>query len=347
MFKLSFSFTDDLSHDPDDEKLKQYLVTMLKQARVHDERVHDSYKYLTPLQREEIDNAFRGGVIRGYKIDTVGLYITLKTKIRVSQKFVFRIRIKYIKDHKEWLLAYAKDSYAFIGVFRKAADELDALKDENWKIVQAKNVDIKVKADALREIHNLSKSTVLLMKDLPFITNLSKYYDPKSLEELYEIKRQSLNGNREEYTRGWKEGQYYDTMVKDQLDQKNLDIAHKIIDQYAIKHPVNAEQPIKQDIDEDMMDEIQDQVSKYSMDAVDKDQDGKLTQRFLENQVRKIEKEMEDIERNKEAKEKVKDLEQRHMNVLSYLDEITTKAQKESIEKIKGLEEEDEDKGGF
>jgi len=38
------------------------------------------------------------------------------------------------------------------------------------------------KTAAIKEIHNIAKTKVLLLRDLPFIMNLSKYYDPNILD---------------------------------------------------------------------------------------------------------------------------------------------------------------------
>jgi hypothetical protein len=45
------------------------------------------------------------------------------------------------------------------------------------------------KISAFREIHAVSKTKVLLLRDLPFVMNLSKYYDPDILDP----KRESLS----------------------------------------------------------------------------------------------------------------------------------------------------------
>ncbi len=41
------------------------------------------------------------------------------------------------------------------------------------------------KIQAFKELHSLSKTYTLLIKDLPFVTNLSKYYDKDILNLNY------------------------------------------------------------------------------------------------------------------------------------------------------------------
>ena len=38
-------------------------------------------------------------------------------------------------------------------------------------------VEPSAKTAVMKEIHNIEKTNVLLLRDLPFITQLSKYYD--------------------------------------------------------------------------------------------------------------------------------------------------------------------------
>ena len=39
------------------------------------------------------------------------------------------------------------------------------------------NLHYPIKQQLIKEIHNIEKTKVLLLRDLPFITRLSKYYD--------------------------------------------------------------------------------------------------------------------------------------------------------------------------
>ena len=54
---------------------------------------------------------------------------------------------------------------------------LQQIKHELWKIVMNDKSELSDKTAAMKEIHNIEKTKVLLLRDLPFITRLSKYYD--------------------------------------------------------------------------------------------------------------------------------------------------------------------------
>ena len=56
-------------------------------------------------------------------------------------------------------------------------DEIQQLKNELWKIMMNYKSENSVKIAAVKELHNLVKTKCLLLRDLPFITRISKYYD--------------------------------------------------------------------------------------------------------------------------------------------------------------------------
>ena len=58
-------------------------------------------------------------------------------------------------------------------------------KKEMWSIIMDANITKETKILATKELHGLSKTYTLLIKDLPFVTNLSKYYDKDMLNSKY------------------------------------------------------------------------------------------------------------------------------------------------------------------
>jgi hypothetical protein len=81
------------------------------------------------------------------------------------------------QENKEWYLRLAKDHFSYIGIHREALDEIQQLKNELWKIILNSKSENSVKIAAVKELHNLVKTKVLILRDLPFITRISKYYD--------------------------------------------------------------------------------------------------------------------------------------------------------------------------
>ena len=79
-------------------------------------------------------------------------------------------------------LRLAKDHFAYIGAYRKCIDEVELYKEGLWRLVLSPEESGTVKVAAYKELHNMSKTSVLLLKDLPFVMNLSKYYDVDILD---------------------------------------------------------------------------------------------------------------------------------------------------------------------
>ena len=57
-------------------------------------------------------------------------------------------------------------------------------------------VEHSVKVQAMRELHSLSKTYTLLLKDLPFVTRLTKYYDKDILSSDYNYPDKRYSNNQ-------------------------------------------------------------------------------------------------------------------------------------------------------
>ena len=73
------------------------------------------------------------------------------------------------------VLGLANDNFAYIEIYRDIIDNLLQLTHELWKIVMNKNSSSSAKIASIKEIHNIEKTKVLLLRDLPFVTRLSKF----------------------------------------------------------------------------------------------------------------------------------------------------------------------------
>lgn len=71
----------------------------------------------------------------------------------------------------------AHDHFAYVGAYRKCIDEIQQHKKEIWLITIDSKTDYYTRIQALKELYSLSKTYTLLIKDIPFVTNISKYYD--------------------------------------------------------------------------------------------------------------------------------------------------------------------------
>ncbi len=100
------------------------------------------------------------------------------------------------QENKEWYYRLAKDHFAYIGAYRECIDEIHQLKKENWRIVMDPKVDYLIRIKAAKELHSLSKTSVLLLRDLSFVANLSKYYNVSKFEKALPSKSSSISVNK-------------------------------------------------------------------------------------------------------------------------------------------------------
>ena len=70
----------------------------------------------------------------------------------------------------------AMDEFKYIGIYRKAVDEIEQQKIELWKIFENSKTSQMGKIKSIRELHKLTITSTLLLTDLPFVTRLSKYF---------------------------------------------------------------------------------------------------------------------------------------------------------------------------
>jgi hypothetical protein len=82
----------------------------------------------------------------------------------------------------------AKDHFAYVGAYKKAIDEIEQYKKELWNIMTDPGATNMEKIQITKELHNLTKSFTLLLSDLTFVTNLSKYYDLELTDLILKIK---------------------------------------------------------------------------------------------------------------------------------------------------------------
>jgi hypothetical protein len=143
-------------------------------------------------------------------------------------------------------------------------DEIQQLKNELWRIILHSKSENSVKITTVRELHNLVKK-VLILRDLPFIKRISKYYDIVLLDNsLSKSKSSSIST-----TFG------YNKSSENQLNYKN-----EIKDNIHFTDALNNQN----NYDEDVMKAMQAQIPKSDTlngkaheEMTDKDMDNSIT----------------------------------------------------------------------
>ena len=184
---MSSTFTDD-SIDPDDNYVNPNIN--YKNRRHHTIKAEDKpeierFSQLSYLDKEKVLLSYREGIIKFMKIWQIKDFIHIKTKVRVSLKLCYELRRIDMRENLQWYIQFAKDSYMYIGAYRKAIDEIEMYKEELWKIIlytPKGEISVNEKTNAFRELHAQTRTSVILLKELPFLTQLSKYYDLSKID---------------------------------------------------------------------------------------------------------------------------------------------------------------------
>ena len=136
-----------------------------------------SLRQLRITEKELVRLNYKEAIIKGFTLKGIQQYIASKTKIWIEWSCLEYLKKAEEQENKEWYLRLAKDHFSYIGIHREALDEIQQLKNELWKIIMNSKSEYPVKIAAVKELHNLVKTKVLILRDLPFITRMSKYYD--------------------------------------------------------------------------------------------------------------------------------------------------------------------------
>ena len=130
-----------------------------------------SLRQLRRTEKELVRLCYKEAIIKGFTLKGIQQYIASKTKIWIEWSCLEYLKKTEEQENREWYFRLAKDHFAYINIFRKAIDEVEEYKKQLWLMVMDIKVDHSVKVQAMKELHSLSKTYTLLLKDLPFVTN--------------------------------------------------------------------------------------------------------------------------------------------------------------------------------
>jgi hypothetical protein len=137
-----------------------------------------SIRFLKNTEKEWVRLSYKEAILKGFSlVNHIQCYIASKTKIWIERSGIEYLKKSEEEEDKKWYINLAKDHFAYVGVHRKAIDELEQCKKELWSMMADPEATDSEKVQMLRELHNLTKSCALFLRDLPFVANLTKYYD--------------------------------------------------------------------------------------------------------------------------------------------------------------------------
>ena len=153
-----------------------------------------SLRQLRRTEKELVRLNYKEAIIKGFTLKGIQQYIASKTKIWIEWSCLEYLKKAEEQENREWYYHMARDHFAYVGAYRKCIDEIEQLKKEMWKIIMDTKAEVYSRVQASRELHNYSKTSVLLLRDLPFVANLSKFYDEDTLNSNHDNTIQSKNG---------------------------------------------------------------------------------------------------------------------------------------------------------
>jgi hypothetical protein len=145
-----------------------------------------SIRQLKNIEKELVRLNYKKAKIMGLGNNMIDIqnYILSNTHI-----FVERIGLEYLKkseqeEDRKWYQNLAGDHFAYVSIYRKSMDEIDQLMHELWRVYEDSKTTQMGKIKAIRELHKLTVTSTLLLRDLPFVANLSKCYGFPKLDNI-------------------------------------------------------------------------------------------------------------------------------------------------------------------
>jgi hypothetical protein len=173
------AFSDNVSNPFNDSGFEPFENKMIILKKVK------SLRQLRRSEKELVRLCYKEAIIKGFTLKGIQEYIASKTKIWIEWSCLEFLKKAEEQEDKEWYTNLAYSHLAYVKVYRKAIDEVEEYKKHLWLMVMDLKVEHSTKVQALRELHSLSKTYTLLLKDLPFVTRLTKYYDKEALNLNY------------------------------------------------------------------------------------------------------------------------------------------------------------------
>lgn len=324
--------------------------------KVRDGREINHMHQLSRVDKELVKVLFREAYLKCWRMDQIPTYIKIKTKINVTRKLVDSIKERQWEDDRFWFYELARDPVAYLGLYRDAIDKLTQLEKELWVIVMSSKIETVPRIMAMKEIHSIQKTMVLMLRDLPFITNLSKLYDINSLDPagrtLKKLQKTKV------YPRGSNNPDYNTRAVlyKSVHDSKNSNLLQSVIEKTQDDHIVSNILEGKNDIgissdsvkvDADVIEDMRDQLSALGYGG-DVDEEGQQQQKendpaeedYLKKNMAMLDEEQKKVKTEEE--QKILDLKREYIKKMASIDSLISEGQWKDIEKIRELTEEDD-----
>jgi hypothetical protein len=300
------------------------------------------------VEKDKVKVLFREAQLRGWRLDQIPEYIWIKSKINVTYKFCKSMKEIEYWDTREWFYELARDSIAYMGCYRKALDMLDQLEKELWIIIMNSKVEVSARVMAVREMHSITKTSVLLLRDLPFITNLSKMYDlsdldPDAKSAMVKLKQAKHHTDPNRYD----DDRQVFLKDKTSFNDINNTLVNNILSQTKDNRIVEniLSEGGKKTVDVDVMADMQRQIQELGYDtdedvkAAKENRRQEIEEKYIQHNMKKMDAELSQVDSEDTAK--VLKIKQDFQKSMDYLDNIITPEHREAISRVRELTEND------
>jgi hypothetical protein len=307
-------------------------------------------RHLSQLSRadsELVRVLYREATIQGWRKDLIPRFIYSKSKIRIAYSLIHTLENIQKADNRHWYYEMAKDSLTYISQFRKSHDKLDMLSHQLWKVITNPKINWDIRISAMKEDHSVTKTQNLLLRDLPFIANLSEMYEmtASDTEKRDRLKKQ-LDKQKDVFNNDMHNQDGH--ITKSDYDGANASLVKNILENLKGNKRIDSvlntkkskQQQQHQPVDADVMESMKEELTKYGYEsdpvalaAISKEEEA-AEQRFLEENLKKLDKELGEVSSEDQAK--LVKISQDYRKRMSYLDQIL-EPYKDAIDRIKEI----------
>jgi hypothetical protein len=294
---LTFSSKHFKHSNETDEDIFGNRIIILKRVK--------SLKQLRRTEKELVRLNYKEAIIKGFTLKGIQQYIASKTKIWVEWSCLEYLKKAEEQENREWYYHMAKDHFAYVGAYRKCIDKIDLLEKEMWNIMMDSNTPKETKIMASKELHSLSKTYTLLIKDLPFVTNLSKFYDQDMLNSSYinslHSKETYSNRDNQEFVRELTQRKDFNNLdnLDNPLDFNGINSGKTLVDESGLKvenKPRSKYKKLDDEIIEDMQCQLYltDSLKGKNIEEINNEDLDKIITPQHKESIRKIEEILDD-----------------------------------------------------
>ena len=181
------NFDIDSNDDIDENRYHQQQLSFKpddnEPETIHISKRVKSIRQLKKIEVSQVRLLYKNATLRGLgsNLKDIQLFIAESAGIWIERTGMEYLKKSEEQESRDWYLRLAKDSFAYVYAYRESMDKIVQLERNLWEIFEDPKTTQMGKVKTIRELHKLVITETLLLRDLPFVTNLSKCHDLSKL----------------------------------------------------------------------------------------------------------------------------------------------------------------------